>query len=297
MHDHPRLGFLGFGEAGYHIGKGLAAAGLSGIVAYDKFAADPKAGELIRQRAGDAGVTLVRSVRDLCRRANVIIALVPGRAALRALKAAAPHLTGDHIYVDAGTASVAAMEEAGRVLAGKAGFVDVAMIGAVPLAGHKVAMLACGSHAGGFRAALEPYGMNISVVGERPGAATALKLIRSVFMKGLAAVIIETLEAAHRHGVLQETAQGMAEYMDQHPFRDHIRRFVCGTAVHAERRVFEMGEVLELLKELGGADMMTRATRKNLQRIAAMGLRERFGGKEPAEIAPVLEALVSKAAR
>jgi 3-hydroxyisobutyrate dehydrogenase-like beta-hydroxyacid dehydrogenase len=296
MQDQPRVGFLGFGEAGYHIGKGLAAAGLPGIVAHDRFAADPKAGELIRQRAGDAGVALVRSVRDLCRRANLIVALVPGRVAFRALKAAAPHLTGDHIYVDAGTASVAAMEEAGRILAGKAGFVDVAMIGAVPLAGHKVVMLASGSHAEAFRAAMEPYGMNISVVGERPGAATALKLIRSVFMKGLAAVIIEALEAAHRHGVLPETAQGMAEYMDQYPFRDHIRRFVCGTAVHAERRVFEMGEVLELLKELGSADTMTRATRKVLRRIAALGLREKFGGQEPTEIAAVLEAIAGEAA-
>jgi 3-hydroxyisobutyrate dehydrogenase-like beta-hydroxyacid dehydrogenase len=262
-------------------------------VAYDKYANDPKAGELIRQRAAEAGITLVRSVRELCRRANVIIALVPGRVALRALKAAAPHLTGDHIYVDAGTASVAAMEEAGRALAGKAGFVDVAMIGAVPLAGHKVAMLACGSHAGGFRAALEPYGMNISVVGERPGAATALKLIRSVFMKGLAAVIIEALEAAHRHGVLRETAQGMAESMDQHPFRDHIRRFVCGTAVHAERRVFEMGEVLELLRELGSPDTMARATHKALRRVVTLGLRDRFGGREPTDIADVLEAIVA----
>jgi len=232
----PRVGFLVFGEAAYHMGKGLVGAGLAGIVAFDKFAADAKAGKLIRERAADAGIALVRSVRELCRRANVIIALVPGRVALRAVKAAAPHLAADHLYVDAGTASVEAMQEAGRLLEGRAGFVDVAMMGAVPLSAHKVEILASGREAEAFRATMEPYGMHIAVVGERPGAATAMKLIRSVFMKGLAAVIIEALEAAHRHGVLQETARGMAGYMDQHPFRDHIRRFVCGTAVHAERR-------------------------------------------------------------
>src|SRR3990172_5710487 len=88
-HAAPRVGFLGFGEAGYHMARGLAGAGLAGIVAYDKFAADPKSGELIRQRAADAGVELLPSVRALCGKANLIIALVPGRRALSVLKTAA----------------------------------------------------------------------------------------------------------------------------------------------------------------------------------------------------------------
>jgi 3-hydroxyisobutyrate dehydrogenase-like beta-hydroxyacid dehydrogenase len=289
-----RVGFLGFGEAGYHMAKGLVGAGLAGIVAYDKYAADPKAGDLIRRRAAEAGIALVPSIRRLCRDANLIIALVPGRAALRAVRAAAPHLTPGHIYVDAGTASVTAMEEAGRVLEGKAGFVDAAMMGAVPLSGHKVAILASGSHAEAFRAAMQSHGMNIRVVGDRPGAATAMKLIRSVFMKGLAAVTIEALEAARRHGVLEKTVQGLAEYMDEYPFGTHIRRFVGGTAVNAERRVFEMGEVLAFLKALGSTDTMTRATRKGLQRVAALALRERFGGAEPSDMAAVLDALVAE---
>jgi 3-hydroxyisobutyrate dehydrogenase-like beta-hydroxyacid dehydrogenase len=289
-----RVGFLGFGEAGYHISKGLAGAGLTGIVAYDKYAADPKAGDLIRRRAAEAGVALVPSVRRLCREATLIIALVPGRAALRALRAAVPHLAPDHVYVDAGTASVNVMVEAGRLLEGKAGFVDVAMMGAVPLTGHKVAVLASGSHAEAFRGAMERFGMNIRVVGEHPGAATAMKLIRSVFMKGMAAVVMEALEAAHRHGALEAMAQDIAGYMDEHSFRNHLRRFVCGTAVHAERRAYEMGEVLALLKKLGSADTMTRATHKKLRQIAALRLREHFGGVEPAEIAAVLDALAPR---
>ena len=290
----PRVGFLGFGEAGYHMGKGLAGAGLTGMLAYDKYAADPKVGDLIRQRAAEAGVGLVPSVRRLCREANLIIALVPGRAALRAVRAAAPHLTRDHIYVDAGTASVNAMKEAGRLLEGKAGFVDVAVMGAVPLAGHRVAMLASGSHADAFRSAMQRFGMNIRVVGEHPGAATAMKLIRSVFMKGIAAVLLEALEAAHRHGVLQGIAEDIGGYMEEHPFPVHIRRFVCGTAVHAERRAYEMAEVLTLLRKLGSADTMTRATRKKLQQLAALRLREHFGGEEPADIAAVLDALAPR---
>ena len=290
----PRVGFLGFGEAGYHMSKGLAGSGLTGMTAYDKYAADPKGGDLIRQRAAEAGVNLVPSVRRLCREANLILALVPGRAALRAVRAAAPHLTRDHIYVDAGTASVNAMKEAGRLLEGKAGFVDVAMMGAVPLAGHRVAMLASGSHADAFRGAMQRFGMNIRVVGEHPGAATAMKLIRSVFMKGIAAVLLEALEAAHRHGVLQGMAEDIGVYMEEHPFPDHIRRFVCGTAVHAERRAYEMAEVLELLKKLGSADTMTRATRKKLQQLAALKLREHFGGEEPADLTAVLDALAPK---
>lgn len=292
----PRIGFLGFGEAAYHIAKGLAGAGLGGIAAYDRFAADAKGGPLIKQRAAEAAVELLPSVRELCRRATLIIALVPGRNALSAVRSALPGLTPNHVYVDAGTASVKAMVEAGRLLQGRAGFVDVAMMGAVPLAGHKVAMLASGAQAEAFRAAMQRYGMNIRVVGEHPGAATAMKLIRSVFMKGVAAVLLEALEAAHRHGVLETMVEDIAGYMDEHPFRSHLRRFVCGTAVHAERRAFEMGEVLDLLQKLGSADGMTRATRRKLTHLARLGLREQFGGKEPPDIAAVLDAITRRPA-
>jgi 3-hydroxyisobutyrate dehydrogenase-like beta-hydroxyacid dehydrogenase len=287
-----KVGFLGFGEAGYHFAKDLTQAGLSGIVAYSPSGAKAAPGDPICVRATEAGVELVSSPRELCKRAHLIIALVPGQAALRTLRSVRAYLGAAHIYVDASTAAVKAMEQAGQMLAGKSGFVDAAIMGTVPLSGIKVLTVASGPHAEVFRALMAPYGMNIQVIGEKPGAATAMKLIRSVCMKGLAALLLESLEAAQRYGILDAVAVDVAGSIDERPFAQIIKRFVCGTAVHAERRVHEMTESIELLRSLGASTRMTRATRAMLLDVVKLGLPARFGGREPDSIEPVLDAIV-----
>ena len=286
------VGLLGFGEAGYHFAKDLTQAGLSGIVAYSPSGAKAAPGDPICVRATEAGVELVSSPRELCKRAHLIIALVPGQAALRALRSVRAYLGAAHVYVDATTAAVKAMEQAGQMLAGKSGFVDAAIMGTVPLSGIKVLTVASGPHAEAFRTLMAPYGMNIQVIGEKPGAATAMKLMRSVCMKGLAALLLESLEAAQRYGILDAVAVDIAGSIDERPFAQIIKRFVCGTAVHAERRVHEMTESLELLRSLGASTRMTRATRAMLLDVVKLGLPARFGGREPDSIVPVLDAIV-----
>jgi 3-hydroxyisobutyrate dehydrogenase-like beta-hydroxyacid dehydrogenase len=158
--------------------------------------------------------------------------------------------------------------------------------------GIKVLTVASGSHAEQFRALLAPFGMNIHVVGEKVGAASAMKLLRSVCMKGLAVLLLESLEAAQRYGITDALVTDMARFIDGSPFEDLIKRWVCGTAIHAGRRVHEMSEAMVLLKSLGSSTRMTKSTRETLQSIADMGLRERFGAREPERMAPVLDAII-----
>ncbi|MES2562484.1 MAG: DUF1932 domain-containing protein [Pseudomonadota bacterium] len=289
-----RLGFLGFGEAAYILGKALNANGLTDITAYSPTGAAAAPGDPVSRRASDCGVKLVSSPRELCKRAEIIISLTPGALALAALRSVRRHLKTSHIYVDATTSSVKTMERAAKLLGERASFVDAAIMGALPLAGLKSLIVVSGSHADAFRARLEPYGMNVKVVGEKPGAASAMKLIRSVCMKGIAAMLIESLEAAERVGLLHDAADDIARSIDEVPFAQTIKRFVCGSAVHAQRRVHEMTEAMELLKSLGSSTRMTRATRAKLRELSKMDLREEFGGREPAAIAPVLQAIVAR---
>lgn len=289
-----RLGFLGFGEAAYHLARGLTQAGLSGIVAYSPSGSRAGRDDPLRTRARDAGVELVADTKSLCERADVIVSLVPGQAAIPALRSVRPHLRRTHLYVDATTSSTKSMAKAAALIATRCGFVDAAIMGAVPLLGLKVPIVASGSHAEHMRAAFLPYGLKIRIVGPKPGAASAMKLIRSVCMKGIAAVLIESLEAAQRAGLLDVVADDLAASMDERPFAQIIKRHVCGSAVHAGRRVHEMADCLELLRGLGSSSSMTRATRAKLASLQAMGLRERFGGQEPDSIVPVLEAIVAR---
>jgi 3-hydroxyisobutyrate dehydrogenase-like beta-hydroxyacid dehydrogenase len=288
-----RIGLLGFGEAGLRFAQDFATAGLDNVAVYSPSAAKATPGDPIHARALEAKATLVATPRALCERSDLIIGLTPGKAALAAVRSLRPYLRPDQLYVDASTAAVKTMEQAAGLLQGKAAFVDAAIMGPVPLQGIAVPIVASGAHAGKFRELTTPYGMNINVVSDRPGAASAMKLIRSVTMKGLAALLLESLEAAERYGVLDAVAADTTAFMDERPFEQILKRFVCGTAVHAERRIHEMSESLELLRACGASTRMTRATRAMLVEIVEMQLREQFGGREPDSIAPVLAAIVS----
>lgn len=292
-----RLGFLGFGEAGVRFVQDLSQAGLADIVVYSRSGAKAQPGDALYAAAAAAGAQLVKTVRELCKRSDVIIALTPGKAALSAARAVSKHLRPEHIYVDASSAAVKTMEQVAQLLDGKARFVDAAIMSPVPLNGIKGVIGASGADAEAFRALMSPYGMNIKVVGAKPGGASAMKLIRSVCMKGLSAVLLESLEAAQRYGVLEAAAADIAGSFDERPFAQNMKRYVCGTAVHAERRIHEMADALALLDALGSSTRMTRATRAKLQDVTKMGLREKFNAREPDNIAQVMEAIVAVSAR
>jgi 3-hydroxyisobutyrate dehydrogenase-like beta-hydroxyacid dehydrogenase len=290
--NNLRLGLLGFGEAGVRFAKDLTEAGLKDIVAYSRSGAKAAPDDPLLVVAAAVGAELVASPRELCKRSDIIIALTPGKSALAAARKVRNHLRPDHLYVDASSAAVQTMEQIAALLEDRARFVDAAIMSPVPLNGIKGVIAASGADAEAFRAVMTPYGMNIQVVGSKPGAASAMKLIRSVCMKGLSAVLLESLEAAQRYGVLDAVAADIAGSFDERPFAQNMKRYVCGTAVHAARRVHEMADALALLNALGSATRMTRATRGKLLDVVDMGLREKFNAREPDTIAAVMEAIV-----
>jgi 3-hydroxyisobutyrate dehydrogenase-like beta-hydroxyacid dehydrogenase len=263
------------------------------MVAYSRTGAKAAAGDPLRARAVEAGVELVKSPRELCRRADVILAVTPGKNALAALRAARRHLRPGQIYVDLSAASVRAMEKAAGLLEEGAAFVDASIMGPVPIEGVQVLLLASGAQAGRFQELLAPYGMNIQVVEGGAGAASAMKLLRAVFMKGVTALLLETMEAAQRRGIRAAVEAELVRWMDSMPFAQVIKRFVGSTAVHAERRAHEMKDTLELLNSLGSSTRMTRATKAWFLDIARSGLPERLNGRVPDSIEPVIAALVA----
>ncbi len=288
-----RLGILGFGEAGFRFAKDFAQAGVADIVVYSHTAAKAAAGDAVYERAKEIGVQLAKSPREVAKRADLIIALTPGRSVIPVLRSIRKHLRPEQIYVDASSAAVTTMERAAEMMNGSARFVDAAIMSPVPLNGIKAATVASGEYAEQFRTLMTPYGMNIKVVGDKPGMASAMKLIRSVCIKGLSAVLLESLEAAQRYGVLEAAAADIAQSIDERPFTQNMNRYVCGTAMHAARRVHEMADALALLRSLGSSTRMTQATRSKLDDVAQMGLREKFSAREPDSIAAVMEAIVA----
>jgi len=287
-----KLGFIGFGGAGYGIAKGLRQAGLEEVHYHDRMQVTPPYAEVIGRHAAEIGAIQAVTFGELLSRVEVVISCVTGAMAVSVADEAAPFLGPGHLYADVNTAAPRVKEEVASIVERTgAAFVDAAMMGAIPTFLHRVPILASGSGAGRFKECMQPYGMNIRLIGEKPGQASAIKMFRSIFMKGLLSLFLETLTATHRYGVDETVLGSIAESLDGVPFVETARLQMTKGAVNAERMAHEMEEVVATLEELGVPAGMSRAAREKLLWCAGFGLRERFGGKLPSTLTEVLQAM------
>ncbi|MBT8355391.1 MAG: DUF1932 domain-containing protein [Desulfofustis sp.] len=290
-----KLGFIGFGGAGYGLSKGLRESGQIDITFFDLMRNDESVGPVLSRRADETGARSCSSVAELIDSAGIIISCVPGAFALKVAEEAALHLKSHHLFVDVNTTSpktmglvYEALRESGST------FVDVAMMGAVPAFLHRVPCLASGTGAQMFKSCMEPYGMDITWVGEEPGQATAIKMLRSVFMKGLLALLIETLGATHRYGVDKIVLESLARTMAKNDFLGIVRQQLAKGVISAERMTHEMEAVVQTLVEMGAPATMSAATRVTLRRCSDLGLAEHFNHEMPDSLEEILDALTAE---
>ncbi len=291
-----RIGLVGFGEVGSSLGKGLKSEGVEQVAAYDPGHRTPPFGELIRRRSQEAGVPLVDSVAELVKGSRLLLAAVPGSASLGAAEEAARHLGVGQMYVDMGTASPPIKEKiASLVEATGASFVDVAIMGSPLESQHKVATMASGREADLYAQMVTPYGMKVTVVGDRPGRAAAIKMFRSIFMKGIEALVIETLIACKTWDVADAVMGTVTNSLDKQPFYPDYTNFLVTTdAIHAERRAHEMDMVIQTMQDVGVEPTMTRATAEVIHWTARLGLKEHFGGKVPGSWEAVVDEILRR---
>jgi 3-hydroxyisobutyrate dehydrogenase-like beta-hydroxyacid dehydrogenase len=217
---------LGLGEAGSRLAADLAAVGAD-VRGYDPVVGGGDPAEAV------AGTDVVLSVNS-------------AEAALAAAGSACAALAPAAVYADLNTAAPALKRRLAGVV-GEERFADVALLGPVPLRGLATPALASGAGARTFAEALEPLGMPVDVVSERAGDAATMKLLRSVFMKGLAAAAIESVQAAEVAGHAEWLKQEIAAVIG----RPLLDRLLVGSRAHATRRVAEMEASAALLAELG----------------------------------------------
>jgi 3-hydroxyisobutyrate dehydrogenase-like beta-hydroxyacid dehydrogenase len=248
------IAVLGLGEAGSEIAADLVAAGAV-VRGYD-----PRV-------AASAGITECTGDADACRGADVILSLTTAHEAADALGAALPGLSPTAIYADLNTSS-AALKVALAGLAGTVRFADVALMSPVPGRGLRTPMLASGPGAGDFAETLGGFGARVEVLPGPPGAAAARKLVRSVFFKGMAAAVTESLRAARaagcedwiRDNIAAELASASAATVD---------RLEHGSVQHARRRAEEMAAATDLLQELGVPARIAAASEQWLRQLLA----------------------------
>jgi 3-hydroxyisobutyrate dehydrogenase-like beta-hydroxyacid dehydrogenase len=162
---------------------------------------------------------------------------------------------------------------------------------AVSQAGHKVPILLAGTAAGDFAASMSPYGMCLEVLGESIGQASAVKMCRSVIMKGVEALILECLLAANRYGVEERVLSSLSRSMQGFDWAKWADYITGRTALHAERRAQELEEASRSLEAIGVEPLMTSAANRRLLWAAGLGLEKRFAGKMPRTYRDVISAI------
>jgi len=286
-----RLGFVGFGEVGFEMAKGFKAEGLTGILAYDVMQNHETFGPLIKERVQTSGVTLTATPQEVLDNADVVIVAVPGSKALETAKGIKAHLKKDTVYVDVSASSPEVKRLIwGEISAAGVLFVDGAMLGPLPVYQHKVPTVISGNGIDKFVELMAPYHMDLEKVSETPGEATGIKLVRSIFMKGLMALFVEVLESASLMKVDHLVLKSLATTMNSCSFESTFNRLVTGASVHAERRAHEMLNVIEMLEGINVAPTMSKATHDRLQWLASKKLKEKFGGKTPKDWQEVVTA-------
>jgi 3-hydroxyisobutyrate dehydrogenase-like beta-hydroxyacid dehydrogenase len=234
-----RVAVLGLGEAGGAFAGDLVAAGVPTA------GWDPVPGRSVPglRRAQDAPAAIAD--------ADLVLSLNSASAALAVAESAAPSLSTGCLFADLNTAGVSVKREvAGVVTSAGASFADVALLSPVPGRGIRTPSLASGDGAERYAGILRSFGAQVEVVGAEPGVAAARKLLRSVFMKGLAASVLEGLAAADAAGCadwLRADIAGTLRDADE----TLVDRLVEGSKSHAGRRISEMEAAAELLRELG----------------------------------------------
>jgi 3-hydroxyisobutyrate dehydrogenase-like beta-hydroxyacid dehydrogenase len=241
------VALLGLGEAGNVIARELVAAGAT-VRAFD-----PVAGEDI------AGVRRAADARAAVDGSDVVLSVTTASAALDAARDAAGVLRDGQVYADLNASGAALKRAVAEVVAPTgARFADVALLGVVPRDGLRTPALASGPGAQAFAAHLGALGMPVEVLSDEPGAAAARKLLRSVFMKGLAASCVESLRAA-RAADCEDWMRAEIEGVLAGADATLLERLVTGSARHATRRIAEVGDARELLAELGVEPRVTAA--------------------------------------
>ncbi|MBL8701201.1 MAG: NAD(P)-dependent oxidoreductase [Alphaproteobacteria bacterium] len=269
MRNSTTIGFIGFGEVGQTFARGLLAKGASRIVAYDILFDDAARRDAHLAKTAAAGAVPAASAAEAAREARVVISAVTADQAERVAREAVAYLAPGQIFFDVNSASPATKSRAAATVnPGGAHYVEGAVMAAVLGPGLQVPILAGGPHAESAATILNALGMNITPVTTEPGRASAMKLCRSIVMKGLEAIVLDCAAAAKQWGVEKEvwdSLRGTYPSLDWPKLAEQMHERVT---THGIRRAAEMREAAAMLKDLGLDPTIAAATADRHERIA-----------------------------
>lgn len=254
---NTRIALIGLGEVGRTYGRALSAAGHD-VRGYDAYLSDPV-----------DGITVAPDLATAVQGADLVLVLTAASASHAVADEAGPHLEAGAAYVDCTSSAPGAKAVLRDHLGGRDDLdvVDVAILGPVISLGASTPLMAAGRGAARVADLMSPLGAPVSVVDGEPGAAVAHKLLRSVLMKGLAAIVTEAVTAGRAVGYEDWIREQIARELAGDG-QATIDRFLRGSVTHAVRRREEMDAAAAYLEDLGVDATMARAAATHLGKLA-----------------------------
>ncbi|MQA95830.1 MAG: DUF1932 domain-containing protein [Streptosporangiales bacterium] len=256
--DGISVAVLGLGEAGGAIATDLVAAGVT-VRGYDP----------APEVQAPAGVTETGSEAEAARGCDVVLSVNSAKAAVDALRAGLAGTAAGTVWADLNTTAPQTKRTLDGIVADSGSgvaFVDVSLMTPVPGFGLRTPMLVSGGGAARYAELLGPLGAGVEVLGGPAGLAAERKLLRSVFFKGMAAAVVEALEAGRAAGCEEWLWGNIADELSRATDAT-VQRIVDGSYRHAVRRTTEMQAAGDMLVDLGVEPAIAYASRDLLKRI------------------------------
>ncbi len=285
------IGFVGFGEVAACFGAALAAGGAK-VIAYDVLLDQPGGREKLAARAKAAAPEWL-PLPAMLAQADVVLSTVTADVAIAVARNCALHLRKGQPYVDLNATSPTVKGEIAAVIEAAAlgaDFVEGAILPAIGIAGARSQVLLCGARAEEVARLLTGLGLNFKGYGSHIGKASSFKMLRSVFSKGLEALLVECLLAGRRAGVEDDLWREIVGTLDAASFQDVGSNWVKTHGTAHARRYHEMVQVQSVLQALGVDAPMTEGTVRLFERSTRVRLKDQFA-TAPAAATDVIAAL------
>jgi 3-hydroxyisobutyrate dehydrogenase-like beta-hydroxyacid dehydrogenase len=249
------IAIIGFGEVGQTFAKDFLAKGVKEIHAFDIKFADPASGPSKAARA--LGVIAAKSSEDALAGQPIVFSCVTAGSAETAAREAAKGIAQGAYFADVNSVSPGTKQhDAAHIEEGGGRFVEIAVMSPIHPRGIRSPMLLGGPHAKDFAALMDPFEVQMTPVADRVGRAAATKLCRSVMIKGMESLFLESMISARKYGVEEDVLASMADTIP-HDWAEEARYMISRALIHGRRRAEEMREAAKTVAEAGLEPLMT----------------------------------------
>jgi 3-hydroxyisobutyrate dehydrogenase-like beta-hydroxyacid dehydrogenase len=281
---HWHVGLVGYGEAGRILAEDLRQQDV-GVSAYDLKLGNDQAGPL-RDHASAQGVALAASHADLAAKADFIVSAVTASQAVAVAQACAPAVKQGAWFLDFNSASPGGKRRAAELIDGSGGrYVEGAVMTSIPPYRIKVPLLLGGAGAEELAPLLLALGFDAKVASRELGVASAVKMCRSVMIKGLEAMVIESFTTARAYGVEDAVLASLRETYPGIDWEKQGAYFFQRVIEHGRRRSEEVREVAETVREIGLTPWSAQGTAERQAWVADLADEGLFGPKGTAAFA------------